>query len=381
MGTADTIAGPDSLRHRRRVTHFRILYGILFPRREMTMKYRTLPGTDLNVSTICLGTMTFGEQNSEAEAHAQLDLALAQGINFIDTAEMYPAPPSAETYGRTEAWIGNWLARRRRSDVIIATKIAGPGRREWVRGGRTDLTREIIAEAVDTSLARLRTDYIDLYQIHWPQRNLPNFGATGFDPALERGGPSIHEQVEGMAALIKAGKIRHYGLSNESAWGVCEFRHAARALGVSCPVTLQNSYSLLSRNVDNDLAETLFREQMSLLAYSPLAAGFLSGKYRNGARPPGARFTRYDTMGLRFRKPLVAEAVDAYAALAQERGLSLPQLALGYVASRWYLGAAIIGATSIAQLEEQIAAAQVELDADTLEEIAAIQLRFPNPAA
>jgi len=344
------------------------------------MKYRTLPGTDLDVSTVCLGTMTFGEQNNEAEAHAQLDLAVERGINFIDTAEMYPVPPCAQTYGRTETILGNWLARRPRGNLVIATKIAGPGRRPWVRDGRTNLTRSIIAEAADASLARLRIDRIDLYQIHWPQRNVPNFGATEFDPAAERDGPSIHEQVEGMAALIKAGKIRHYGLSNETAWGVCAFRHAARELGVPGPVTIQNSYSLLSRNVDNDLAETLFRERMSLLAYSPLGAGLLSGKYRHGARPAEGRFTRFATMGLRFQKPIVPEAVEAYAALAQECGLTLPQLALGYVASRWFLGALLVGATTVAQLDEDIAAAQVELDAETMTAIAAIQQRFPNPA-
>jgi aryl-alcohol dehydrogenase (NADP+) len=344
------------------------------------MKYRTLPGTDLDVSTVCLGTMTFGEQNNEAEAHAQLDLAVERGINFIDTAEMYPVPPCAQTYGRTETILGNWLARRPRGNLVIATKIAGPGRRPWVRDGRTNLTRSIIAEAADASLARLRIDRIDLYQIHWPQRNVPNFGATEFDPAAERDGPSIHEQVEGMAALIKAGKIRHYGLSNETAWGVCAFRHAARELGVPGPVTIQNSYSLLSRNVDNDLAETLFRERMSLLAYSPLGAGLLSGKYRHGARPAEGRFTRFATMGLRFQKPIVPEAVEAYAALAQECGLTLPQLALGYVASRWYLGALLVGATTLAQLDEDIAAAQVGLDAETMTAIAAIQQRFPNPA-
>jgi len=344
------------------------------------MKYRTLPGTDLDVSTVCLGTMTFGEQNNEAEAHAQLDLAVERGINFIDTAEMYPVPPCAQTYGRTETILGNWLARRPRGNLVIATKIAGPGRRPWVRDGRTDLTRSIIAEAADASLARLRIDRIDLYQIHWPQRNVPNFGATEFDPAAERDGPSIHEQVEGMAALIKAGKIRHYGLSNETAWGVCAFRHAARELGVPGPVTIQNSYSLLSRNVDNDLAETLFRERMSLLAYSPLGAGLLSGKYRHGARPAEGRFTRFATMGLRFQKPIVPEAVEAYAALAQECGLTLPQLALGYVASRWFLGALLVGATTLAQLDEDIAAAQVGLDAETMTAIAAIQQRFPNPA-
>lgn len=291
-------------------------------------------------------------------------------------------PPNAQTQGRTETYLGTWFAKQRRDSLIIATKVAGPGRRDWIRGGRTDLTKDVIAEAVDTSLARLQTDYIDLYQIHWPQRNVPNFGATAFDPSKEKaGGPSIHEQVEGMAAMIRAGKIRHYGLSNESAWGVCEFWRAARELGVPGPVTLQNSYSLLSRNVDNDLAETLFRQKMSLLAYSPLAAGILSGKYLGGAQPEGARFTLFDSLGVRFRKPLVPEAVEAYAALAKQRGITLVQLALGYVASRWFLGSSIIGATSMAQLKEDIAAAQFDLDAGTLAEIDRIQLRYPNPAA
>ena len=345
------------------------------------MKYRTLPGTALHVSEVCLGSMTWGEQNSEADAHQQLDYAVARGVNFIDTAEMYPAPPNATTQGRTETYLGNWLARRPRDGLVIASKVAGPGRRDWIRDGRTDLTREVIAEAVDTSLERLRIDCIDLYQIHWPQRNVPMFGATEFDPAKEADGPSVREQVEGMAALIAAGKIRHYGLSNETAWGVCEFRRAARELGVPGPVTIQNSYSLVSRNVDNDLAETLFREQMSLLAYSPLAGGMLSGKYLDGAKPAQARFTLFDNFSLRFRKPLVAEAVAAYAALAARRGISLIQLALGYVKSRWYLGASIIGATTMAQLAEDLDAAQLELDAETLAEIAAIRARYPNPAA
>ena len=344
------------------------------------MKTRKLPDTELEVSEVCLGTMTWGEQNSEAEAHAQLDYAVAQGINFIDTAEMYPVPPNARTQGRTETYLGNWLARRPRDGLVIASKVAGPGRRDWIRRGRTDLTREVIAEAVDTSLARLQIDHIDLYQIHWPQRNVPMFGAIEFDPAKEKGGPSIEEQVEGIAAMIAAGKIRYYGLSNETAWGVCEFRRVANALGVPGPVTIQNSYSLVSRNVDSDLAEVLYREKMSLLAYSPLAGGMLSGKYLGGAKPPGSRFTLFDGLGVRFRRPMVAEAIEAYAALAKRRGISLVQLALGYVRSRWFLGASIIGATTMAQLEEDIAAAQFALDAGTLAEIAAIQLRYPSPA-
>ncbi|MEP6996263.1 MAG: aldo/keto reductase [Betaproteobacteria bacterium] len=345
------------------------------------MKYRILPGTALRVSEVCLGSMTWGEQNSEAEAHAQLDYAVARGMNFIDTAEMYPAPPNAATQGRTESYIGNWLASRKADGLVVASKVAGPGRRDWIRDGRTDLTREIIAEAVETSLARLQIDCIDLYQIHWPQRNVPMFGATAFDPAKEAGGPPVREQVEGMAAMIAAGKIRHYGLSNETAWGVCEFHRVARELGVPGPVTIQNSYSLVSRNVDNDLAEVLFREQMSLLAYSPLAGGMLSGKYLGGTKPPRSRFALFDNFSLRFRKPMVAEAVAAYAELAARRGVSLIQLALGYVRSRWYLGSAIVGATTIAQLAEDIDAAQVELDTETLAEIAAIQTRYPNPAA
>ncbi len=345
------------------------------------MKLKKLPQTDLTVSQVCLGTMTWGEQNSESDAHAQLDFSVSQGINFIDTAEMYPVPPNGQTQGRTETYLGTWLKKQNRDALIIATKVAGPGRRDWIRGGRTDLTREVIAEACDTSLARLQTDYIDLYQIHWPQRNVPNFGAREFAPSKEKDGPPIREQVEGMAALIKAGKIRHYGLSNESAWGVCEFQRIAKELGVPGPVTLQNSYSLVSRNVDNDLAETLFRENMSLLAYSPLAAGILSGKYIGGAKPANARFTLFDSLGVRFRPLQVAEAVALYAALAKRRGMTLVQLALGYVASRWFLGSSIIGATTLDQLKEDISAAQFELDFEAMEEIRTIQAQYPNPGA
>lgn len=344
------------------------------------MEYHVLPGTDMKVSKVCLGTMTWGEQNSEAEAHEQLDYAIRAGINFIDTAEMYPVPPNAKTQGRTEKFLGSWLKKQKRDGLFIATKVAGPGRRDWIRGGRTDLTRDVIAEAVDTSLQRLQTDYIDIYQIHWPQRNVPMFGGVEFDPAKEKDGPSIREQVEGMAAMIRAGKIRHYGLSNETTWGVCEFHRIAKEIGAPGPVTLQNSYSLLSRNVDNDLAEALFREKMSLLAYSPLAAGLLSGKYRAGARPEGARFTLFDQLGARFRKPIVPEAIDAWAKLAEKRELSLVRLALGYVASRWFVGASIIGATSMSQLKEDIAAAELPLDDDTLDEIRTLLQRYPNPA-
>ncbi|MFO1312747.1 MAG: aldo/keto reductase [Burkholderiales bacterium] len=340
---------------------------------------KTLPGTALTVSEACLGTMTWGEQNTEEEGHAQLDYAVAHGINFIDTAEMYPVPPNGRTQGRTETILGNWLARQQRGKLVVATKVAGPGRREWIRGGRTDLTRDVIEEACGTSLARLRTDYIDLFQIHWPQRNVPAFGATEFDPAMEREGPSIREQVEAMAGLVKAGKIRYYGLSNETAWGICEFQRVAKELGVPGPVTTQNVYSLISRKVDVDIAEVLYRENMSLLAYSPLAMGTLTGKYRHGAQPAGARFTVFSDFGMRFRTPLAFEAAEAFCALAQSRGLTPTQLALGYVRSRWFVGSTIIGATSLAQLAEDIDAF-VELDAPTLEAIAALHVRYPSPA-
>ena len=344
------------------------------------MKYRTLPGTDLSVSEVCLGTMTWGEQNSEADAHAQLDYAFAQGVNFVDTAEMYPVPPNATTQGRTEAFLGNWLARRRPKGAVIATKVAGPGRREWIRGGRTDLSREVIAEAVDTSLARLKVECIDLYQIHWPQRNVPMFGATEFDPKKERSGPAIEEQVAGLAAMIKAGKIRHYGLSNETAWGVCEFRRVAKELGVPGPVTIQNSYSLLSRGVDNDLAETLFREHMSLLAYSPLGGGILSGKYLGGAKP--AEFALRVVRRPRLALPQADRRRSG-------RGVRRPRATDRHFAR----------ATGIGVRDEPVASrrddrgcndaratrgehrrGRVELDGPTLEAIAAVQVRYPNPA-
>jgi aryl-alcohol dehydrogenase-like predicted oxidoreductase len=344
------------------------------------MKTRTLPGTSLEVSEACLGTMTWGEQNSEAEAHAQLDFATSRGVTFIDTAEMYPVPPNARTQGRTEAILGSWLAKRGRDGLVIATKIAGPGRREWIRNGRTDLTRSTIAEAVGTSLERLHLDCIDLYQIHWPQRNVPQFGATEFDPAKERDGPPMREQVEGMAAMIEAGKIRYWGLSNETPWGVCEYRRVARELGVPGPVTVQNSCSLVSGAVEGYLAEAIFREGMSVLPFSPLAGGLLTGKYRDNAKPAGTRYALFDGVGVRYRKPIVSEACEAFAVVARNHGLTLVELALGWLRTRWYVGSTILGATSIAQLDEDLAAMSVELDAATLADIAAVQVRFPNPA-
>jgi aryl-alcohol dehydrogenase-like predicted oxidoreductase len=345
------------------------------------MRYRPIPGIALEVSDFCLGTMTWGEQNTEAEAHAQLDCAVAHGVNFIDTAEMYPVPPGPQTQGRTETYLGAWLAKTPRDRVVIASKVAGPGRRDWLRGGRTELTRANVTEAVNDSLKRLRTDYIDLYQIHWPGRNVPMFGRTMFEAAREKPYEPMLAQVETMAGLIRAGKIRAWGVSNETSWGVHEFVRLARLHGYPPPVTIQNSYSLITRTFDADLAEVCYREKVQLLAYNPLGGGMLTGKYRGGAKPAGARYALFPDFGPRFHKPMVPAGVDAYAALAARRGLTLVQLALGFVFSRWHLGAAIVGATSVAQLEENLAAARTTLDAETLAEIDAQHALNPNPAA
>jgi aryl-alcohol dehydrogenase-like predicted oxidoreductase len=325
--------------------------------------------------------MTWGEQNSERDAHLQLDFALDHGINFIDTAEMYPVPPSARTYARTESYLGPWLAKQKRDKLVIASKVAGPGRRDWVRGGRTELTRENITEALNDSLARLHTDYLDLYQIHWPGRNVPMFGETRFDPAKEAAAVPILDQIETMAGLIKAGKIRHYGLSNETTWGVCEFARLAREHGLPPPLTIQNPYSLVNRMFEGELAEASFRERVPLLAYSPLAMGMLSGKYAGGAKPPRARLALYADFGERYKRERVAQAADDYFELAQSRGLSVTDMALAFVRTRWFVASTIVGATDLAQLKQNIDSVKVELDAETLAGIDAIHRRCPSPSA
>lgn len=346
------------------------------------MEYKQLPHSELKVSHICLGTMTWGEQTDERDAHAQLDYAVSQGINFIDTAEMYPVPPRAPTQGRTEEILGAWLARQQREQLVLASKVAGPGRREWLRGGRTELTRANIIEAVDGSLRRLRTDYLDLYQIHWPDRAVPMFGQRLYKPRPEPQSVPIIEQVETMAELIRAGKIRHWGLSNETSWGVCEYVRVARLHGLPQPITVQNVYNLVARRFDEDLAEVCHREELALLPYSPLAGGVLTGKYRQGNLPSGARYTLFPDFGTRFRHSTVTEAIDAYHVLAEERGMSLTRLAIGFALSRWHTGSVIIGASTLAQLQENLAlAAEPPLDEDTLAAIDAMHQRYPSPAA
>jgi len=343
------------------------------------MDYVTLPGSGLTLSRLILGTMTFGEQNTEAEGHAQLDRALAAGINTIDTAEMYPVPIRQDKQGSTEVIVGNWLKKQRRDQIVLASKVAGPNRgMDWLRGG-IQLNRAQIIEACNTSLKRLQTDYLDLYQIHWPARAVPMFGTTYYEPNDEKPGtPSMEEQLDALGELVKAGKVRHIGVSNETPWGVMECARLARE-GKPKIATIQNAFNLVNRTFEMGLTEVCHREQVGLLAYSPLAFGLLSGKYV-GATPADARMTLFPQFGARYRKPGVDDAVAAYAALAQDIGVTPAQLALAWVQSRWYVAGAIIGATTLAQLEENLASQKVTITPEIDAAIEAIHRRGPSPA-
>ncbi len=346
------------------------------------MEHRPLFHANLQVSLLGLGTMTWGEQNTEAEAHAQLDWAVDHGIDFVDTAEMYPVPPRAETGMRTEMILGNWLARPgNRAKVLLASKVAGPGRYGWIRGGETRLTRANIIAACEASLRRLRTETIDLYQLHWPDRNVPAFGSWQFNPGIERDQVPIAEQIEALETLRRQGKIRGYGLSNETTWGLVQFCREAERLGAPKPASIQNPFSLLNRSFEGDLAEASYREQVPLLAYSPLAMGVLTGKYARGALPKGSRFARFPDFGGRYRRPLAMLAAEEYAALARKHGLTPEALALSFVCSRWFVASAIIGATSLSQLEALHRAATCKLVPEVLAEIEAISARYLHPAA
>jgi aryl-alcohol dehydrogenase-like predicted oxidoreductase len=344
------------------------------------MKLNTLGRQPFEVPELCLGTMTFGEQTSEADAHAQLDHALACGINFIDTAEMYSVPTRAETYGATESIIGRWLIRQAREKILLATKVAGPSRKlDWVRNGPPALDQKNIRQALDGSLRRLQTDYVDLYQLHWPERNQPMFGQWQFDPASERPCTPIRDQLEALAELVNAGKIRHIGLSNEHPWGIMEFVRIARELGLPCVVSTQNAYNLLNRGFEYGLSEVCFREKIGLLAYSALAFGHLTGKYLSNPHAAG-RITQWPSFGARYAKANVVPAVTAYAALAERHGLSLTQMALAFVRSRWFVSSTIIGASSMSQLKENLEAVNTPLSEEILAEIDNIHLQYTNPA-
>ncbi len=347
------------------------------------MKKNRLSDSALEVTDFCLGTMTWGEQNTEAEGHAQIDWALANGINFIDTAEMYPVPPKRETQGRTETIVGTWLGRNRakRDRIVLASKIAGPGRRDWIRNGETHISKKTIPWAIDDSLRRLQTDYIDLYQIHWPERYVPGFGSWQYDPSREREATGILEQIEGMAAAIKAGKIRAYGLSNETAYGLCEFVRVARANHLPGPVSVQNGYSLLARMFDGDPAEASRHLNVPLLAYSPLGMGQLTGKYLGGAMPADARMVKLKPFGERYMRPRVVAAVGEYAKVAKKHGLPMAAMALAFVRGRFFTASTIVGATSVAQLDESLRNFEAVLAPEILADIDAVNQAYPSPSA
>jgi len=345
------------------------------------MNHVELGWTGLKVSRICLGTMTFGQQNIEAEAFAQLDLALDAGVTFIDAAEMYPIPPDAATAGRIEEIVGRWLASRRtRHDVILATKVTGPGAVfRHIRGGELRHGRKQIGAAIDGSLRRLGTDYIDLYQIHLPDRKTNMFGQRGFGHDPDDVFTPVAETLDALDEQVRAGKVRAIGVSNETPWGLMTYLAEAERQGLPRVASIQNPYSLLNRLFEVGLAEIAIREDCGLLAYSPLAFGTLSGKYLNGQRPTGARLTLFPHYG-RYVVPNAVAATADYVGLARRHGLDPAQMALAYVLSRPFLTSAIIGAATIDQLVSNLEAATLQLDADVVAGIEAIHAANPDPA-
>lgn len=346
------------------------------------MKTRQLGNTDIQVSEICLGTMTWGEQNTQDQAFSQMDYALERGINFFDTAEMYPVPPRAETQGSTETILGNWLAKTgNRDKIVLASKVAGRSSRNaglgHLRGGPR-LSAEHIREAIEDSLRRLQTDYLDLYQIHWPERSANYFGQLGYRPSDNLGVP-IQETLETLAELVKAGKVRHIGLSNETPWGFMEYCRLADRYELPRIVSVQNPYNLLNRSYEVGLAEMSIRENAGLLAYSPLAFGVLSGKYLQGQRPEGARMTLFERF-VRYENPQAEAATQAYVDLARAHGLDPVAMALAFVTSREFVTSNIIGATTMGQLEANIASAELALPDEVVEGINKIHQQYSNPA-
>lgn len=346
------------------------------------MEYRSLGRTAIKVSAIGLGTMTFGEQNTEAEGHRQLDYAVEKGVNLIDTAEMYSVPPRAETYGATERIIGSWLRKSgKREKVIIATKVAGPGAVlgvKHVRGGNNRLDRANIFAAVDASLERLQTDHIDLYQLHWPSRATNFFGKLGYQHPEAEDVVPIEETLDALGELVRAGKVRHIGLSNETPWGVHEFLQLARGSGRERVVSIQNPYNLLNRTFEIGLAEMSIREDVGLLAYSPLAFGVLSGKFLNGARPPASRIVRWSRFA-RYTNEQGGRATAGYAEVAASHGLNLAQMALAFARQQRFVTSVLIGATTMEQLESNIGSASVTLGPEVMQDLEAVHRSQPNP--
>ncbi|MEI7254880.1 NADP(H)-dependent aldo-keto reductase [Dickeya dadantii] len=345
------------------------------------MLYHRIPHSSLEVSTLGLGTMTFGEQNREADAHAQLDLAVAAGVNLIDTAEIYPVPPRSETQGLTESYIGSWLkSRGGREKLIIASKVAGP-----VRGNDNSLRpqqaldRKNIRAALDDSLKRLNTDYIDLYQLHWPQRQTNSFGKLSYQYTSEKPAVTLLETLEALNEQVRAGKIRYIGVSNETPWGVMRYLQLAEKHDLPRIVSIQNPYSLLNRSFEVGLAEISQHEGVELLAYSPLAFGTLTGKYLNGAKPAGARNTLFSRF-VRYSAPHTQQAIAEYVALAQKHGLDPAQMALAFVRQQPFVASTLLGATTLEQLKTNLGSLDLTLGEDVLTELEAIHRRFTIPA-
>ncbi len=344
------------------------------------MEYRELGRTGVKVSAICLGTMTWGEQNTEAEGHAQMDYALDRGVNFFDVAEMYPSPPKAETAGRTEEIIGSWFSERgNRDKVVLATKVAGRSGMTWLRrdGEEVRLTRAQIMEAIDGSLRRLRTDYVDLYQVHWPDRPMDLFGGRENVPR-DGGFVPFEETLDALSELVQAGKVRHVGVSNETPWGTMHYLHLASNGDRPRMVSIQNAYNLLNRTYEDGLAEIAFREQVGLLAYSPLAQGYLSGKYQDGALPAGARKTLFNRLQ-RYETPGADTAITAYLDLARRHGIDPSHLAIQFVTTRPFVTSNIIGATSLEQLKTDIDSIDLDFNDELESEVEAIHQLNANP--
>jgi len=353
-------------------------------RTEQNLKYRKLGRTDLDVSLIGLGTMTWGEQNTEADAHQQLDYALERGVNLVDVAEMYPVPPKPETQGLTETYIGTWLAKTgRRQDIVLASKVAGPVRDAkrpgHIRDGKTFLDRKNLTAALDASLKRLQTDYLDLYQLHWPDRTTATFGQLNYPWVEDEHTVPIEETLSVLQDFVRAGKVRHVGVSNETPWGVSQFLRHAQNADLPRIASIQNAYSLLNRVYEIGLSEFTHHEGVGLLAYSPLAMGMLCGKYLDGAKPAGARLTVY-TRFTRYSNPQAEAATREYVELARKHGISPTHLALAWVNQRPFVTSNLIGATSLEQLKENIDSVDVTLSAEVLDAINQIHVRHPNPA-
>jgi len=346
------------------------------------MEYKKLGKTDIDVSVICLGTMTWGEQNTQDEAFAQMDYAIDQGVNFFDTAELYAIPPKAETYGKTEEFIGNWLASSgKRNKIVLTSKVAGPGE-EWlphIRNGKSRLDRKTIEAALNDSLKRLQTDYLDLYQLHWPDRTTNFFGHLGYTHDPNDKPIPIAETLEVLNDIVDTGKVRHIGLSNETPWGVMEFLKTSENNNWPRVVSVQNPYSLLNRSFEVGLAEVAIREQTGLLAYSPLGFGVLSGKYINNQRPAGARISKWPDYD-RYMNEQAILATEQYVELARQHDLDPAQMALAYINSRPFLTSNIIGATNMEQLKTNITSIDLTLTNEVLDGIEQIHVQHPNPS-